>query len=144
VTRIDFYVVTDTKPEARLLVAARLTDKALSQGHRLFIHTSSKHHAEQLDGLLWSFKPASFIPHGQCSETTDHDEISEPVMIGWQQEPQYNDDILINLTRTAPTFFSRFQRVIEIVTQDSEDLAALRGAWRFYRDRGYPLTKHDL
>ena len=143
-TRIDFYVVTDTEPEARLLVAARLTDKALGQSHRLFIHTNDKHHAEQLDDLLWAFKPASFVPHRCCSATTEDNQANEPVLIGWQQEPKYHDDVLINLTRTAPAFFSRFQRVIEIVTQDSEDLAALREAWRFYRDRGYPLTKYDL
>jgi len=48
------------------------------------------------------------------------------------------------LTIGAPPFFSRFERVAEIVTQDPQFLEALRNSWRFYKDRGYPLHKHDL
>ena len=62
-TRVDFYVVSDASPEARLQVAARLTEKAQRQGHSLFINTSSESEAEALDELLWTFRPASFIPH---------------------------------------------------------------------------------
>jgi DNA polymerase-3 subunit chi len=43
-----------------------------------------------------------------------------------------------------PSFFARFERVAEVVTQDENSLQALRDAWRHYKDRGYPLTKHDL
>lgn len=138
-TRVDFYVVADAGPEARLSVAARLADKVLAKGHTLFINACDRQQAEQLDAMLWSYRSASFIPHSLCEESEN-----EPVVIGWGQEPTQHDDVLINLDSTAPTFFSRFSRVAEIVTQDHEHMDALRDAWRFYRDRGYPLTKHDL
>jgi len=44
----------------------------------------------------------------------------------------------------APAFFSRFERVAEVVTQEPDHLEALRAAWRFYKDRGYPLQKYDV
>ena len=138
-TRVDFYVVSDAGADARLKVAARLADKARGRGHRLFIHTADEQQARQLDDLLWSFPAASFLPHGLADTACDED-----IVIGWGQEPHGHDDVLINLAIGAPAFFSRFQRVAEIVTQDPQFLEALRKAWRFYKDRGYPLHKHDL
>ena len=53
-------------------------------------------------------------------------------------------DVIINATRSIPGCFSRFGRMAEIVTHDEAAIAASRDAWRFYRDRGYPLAKHEL
>ena len=138
-TRVDFYVVSEAGEEARLTVAARLVDKALSRGHRVFINAQNEQQARQLDQLLWTFRPESFIPHALAC-----DDANEAVVVGWGQEPVNHDDVLINLEYNAPVFFSRFMRVAEVVTQDEKSLDALRAAWRFYRDRGYPLLKHDL
>lgn len=138
-TRVDFYVVSEAGEEARLTVAARLVDKALSRGHRLYINAQTEQQARRLDEVLWTFRPESFIPHALVC-----DDSNAAVVIGWGQEPSNHDDVLINLEYTAPVFFSRFLRVAEVVTQDEKSLAALRCAWRFYRDRGYPLHKHDL
>ncbi len=55
-----------------------------------------------------------------------------------------HNDLLINLQLDVPPFFSRFQRVAEVVTQDDASLTALRQSWKFYKDRGYQLEKHDL
>jgi DNA polymerase-3 subunit chi len=138
-TRIDFYVVADSGLDARPKVAVRLADKALGAGHRLFINACDEQQAMSLSDLLWSFKPASFLPHALLG-TDDH----APIQIGWGQDPGEHNDVLINLSTSAPAFFSRFNRVAEVVTQDPAQLELMRNAWRFYRDRGYPLSKHDL
>lgn len=138
-TRVDFYVVSDAGANARLSVAARLADKAWHQGHRLFINAADQAQAHAFDELLWEFRPGSFVPHALANG-----DASEQVVIGWGQEPTGETDVLINLDISAPAFFARFQRVAEVVTQDPEHLEALRDAWRFYKDRGYPLHKHDL
>ncbi len=138
-TRVDFYVVADESPDARLQVAARLAEKAHRQGHALFINTCSESEAAALDELLWTFRSGSFIPHDPISENP-----KGSVVLGWGQEPEGHDDVLINLALTPPAFFSRFQRVAEVVTQEATALEAMRDAWRFYKDRGYPLQKHDL
>ncbi len=138
-TRVDFYVVPDAGSEAVLTVAIRLVEKARRMGHRLFIHSSDEQQAKRLDELMWEWPATSFIPHSLAS-----DDGNDPVVIGWGQVPDGHDDVLINLAPSAPTFFSRFHRVAEIVTQDPKHLDAQRRAWRFYKDRGYPLAKHDL
>jgi len=139
VTRVGFYVVQAARQEQRLQVAARLADKAFQQGHSIFINAVDEAQARSLDELLWSFRPASFLPHGLHGE-----ENSETIAIGWGQEPVGHDDLLINLQLEIPAFFSRFRRVAEVVTQDAESLAALRRSWSFYKERGYQLEKHDL
>ncbi|EED35765.1 DNA polymerase III subunit chi [Luminiphilus syltensis NOR5-1B] len=116
-----------------------MAEKAYHRGHRVLINADTESNAKTIDDLLWSQKAVSFVPHALMSSTTPED-----VTITWGQEPDNHDDVLINLALTAPPWFSRFQRVAEVVSQDPSALAALRDAWRFYRDRGYPLKKHDL
>jgi DNA polymerase-3 subunit chi len=138
-TRVGFYVVQDAEHSQRLQVAARLADKAFARGHRIFINAADRGQAEALDQLLWHFRPASFLPHGLVGE-----EHAETIAIGWGQDPERHSDLLINLQLEIPAFFSRFQRVAEVVTQDADSLAALRRSWTFYKERGYQLEKHDL
>ncbi len=138
-TRVGFYVVQAAARQERLLVAARLADKAFARGHRIFINAADEGQARSLDELLWSFRPASFLPHGLHGE-----ELADTIAIGWGQEPTRHNDLLINLQLGIPPFFSRFKRVAEVVTQDPDSLAALRRSWTFYKERGYQLEKHDL
>ena len=138
-TLVGFYVMQTSDPGQRLRVAARLADKAFQRGHRIFIHATDEAQATELNELLWSFRPASFLPHGLHGQ-----EHSESIAIGWGQEPDNHNDLLINLQLEIPSFFSRFARVAEVVTQEPDSLAALRKSWTFYKERGYQLEKHDL
>ena len=138
-TRVGFYVVQAQAPDERLRVAARLADKAFQRGHRIFINAADESQARQLDELLWSFRPGSFLPHALLVEKD-----ADTVAIGWGQDPAGHNDLLINLQLEIPPFFSRFQRVAEVVTQDPRSLEALRRSWQLYKARGYALEKHDL
>ena len=138
-TRIDFYVVKTAGADARLNVAARLTEKALGRGHRIFINCESADQLSALDSYLWEFKATSFVPHEVAGNHTD-----ERVVLGLAQGPRTHNDVLINLALSPPSYFAQFERVAEVVTQDEASLDALRSAWRHYRDRGYPLQKHEL
>ena len=138
-TRIDFYVVKTAGADARLNVAARLTEKALGRGHRIFINCVSAEQLSALDSYLWEFKATSFVPHEVAGNHTD-----ERVVLGFEQGPDTHNDVLINLALSPPSYFAQFERVAEVVTQDEASLDALRSAWRHYRDRGYPLQKHEL
>jgi DNA polymerase-3 subunit chi len=138
-TLVGFYVMQTSDPGQRLRVAARLADKAFQRGHRIFINATDEAQATELNKLLWSFRPTSFLPHGLHGQ-----EHSETIAIGWGQEPNNHNDLLINLQLEIPSFFSRFARVAEVVTQEPDSLAALRKSWTFYKERGYQLEKHDL
>lgn len=138
-TRVGFYVVKAADQSQRLQVAVRLADKAFQRGHNIYINASDEDQARCLDDLLWTYRPSSFLPHGLHGEQQ-----SDTIAIGWGQEPQGHNDLLINLELEIPEFFSRFRRVAEVVTQDPASLQALRRSWTFYKERGYQLEKHDL
>lgn len=138
-TRIDFYVLDDSDPAGRLRTACRLIQKAFGLGHRIHVHTGSAALSGQLDELLWTFRDVAFIPHEVEGEDPDC-----PVQICHEREPATAGQILVNLDARVPLFFSRFERVAEIVNQEPAVRDAGRERYRFYRDRGYELGHHRL
>ncbi len=140
-TRVDFYILEDTAADARQQFACRLAEKAWQQGHRVYIHTGDPTLSGHMDELLWTFRQGSFVPHGLDDDpAADEAEIH----IGHSEEPRHHDEVLINLGREIPLFFSRFKRVAEVVDADEENRRAGRERFRFYRDRGYPLESHSI
>ena len=70
---------------------------------------------------------------------------SSPVLIGDREAPDGDHwQVLINREKTVPLFFSRFERVCEIVDQDPEVKAAGRERYRFDQELGYAIRLHDL
>ena len=140
-TRVDFYVLPDGAPSGREKFACRLADIAYRRGQRVYVYTQSKEQAIGLDNLLWTFQPGSFLPH----ELYPSEAVADiPILIGHDCVPDSGHDVLINLTETVPNFFSRFDRVAEVINQDASVKEAGRERFRFYRDRGYALESHTL
>ncbi len=140
-TRVDFYVLAESDATAAELLACRLAEKIYKLGHQVYVHTESDAQAQRLDGLLWTFRPGSFVPHGrQGGESPEQ----VPVLIGCGEEPASHTDVLVNLATEVPGFFSRFERVAELVAGEPEQRAMARERFRFYRDRGYELQTHNL
>lgn len=136
-TQIDFYLLGGSDIAQRALFACRLTEKAFKLGHRVHLHMEDESAATELDALLWSFQPTAFVPHTLGSDTPSD------VVVDWRA-PAGDGDLLINLTLTVPTFFTRFKRVAEIVVDSDALQRPLRSNFRVYRDRGLTPTTHDL
>ena len=138
-TRIDFYVLQQDSLIARIHYACRLAEKIINQNHCVVIAVKDKLQAEEMSEYLWSFKPESFLPHHLQEEAGP-----APIVIVWSQDQDQFHDVLINLSDDVPEWFSRFQRVTEIVVQQQECLKLTRSHYQFYRDRGYPLKSHKI
>ena len=138
-TQVDFYVLPKNGSLTAHGAVGRIAEKALSRGHQIFVQVKDEAAASALHDSLWTFREASFLPHA-IAGTND----GEPLVIGWNDPPIEHDDVLINTTGAVPVHFARFGRLAQIVAPDAAKLEASREAWRFYRDRGYPLAKHDL
>lgn len=136
-TRVDFFQVDVN--ETALMFTCRLIEKAYRQGCCIYVHTESVPQAAELDELLWSFRADRFIPHALLESGTP-----APVHIGCGDDPGEHQDVMINLSGDIPHFFSRFERVTEIVPQETDKRTRARSNFRFYKDRGYPLNYHDL
>ncbi len=136
-TKIDFYTGSTDK----LRTACQLSHKAMQNGMRVVLSMPDAATADTLDKLLWHFPATAFIPH--CR--SDAQEAGQmPVVLDNGDERFPHHDLLISLHRECVTFFSRFERVIEIVGRDREDSSLGRERFRFYRDRGYELRHINL
>lgn len=140
-TQIDFYLLGDNSADGSDRVACRLADKAFRLGHRVYIYADDAGICKKLDQLLWTFSANSFIPHTLGLATKDDD---TPVCIGDQEPPTAFADVLISLSQQVPAFFSRFERVAEVVGASNNEKQQARERYRYYRDRGYQLQTHNL
>lgn len=138
-TQVDFYILPSESDHERQQFACRLTEKAFKLGHKVYIHSRDAEQAAAMDKLLWSFRSSSFVPHALQNDADD-----EPVIIGFEQPPAAFREVMINLSHDVPGFFSRFERVTEVVVTDPVITEATRENYRFYRNRGYPLKNHDM
>ena len=138
-TQVDFYVLPENGSLTGYAAVGRIAEKALSRGHQIFVQVADEATATALHDSLWTFRTESFLPHAIVGNDD-----GEPLVIGWDDPSLEHDDVLINTTGAVPGHFARFGRLAEIVAPDAATIEASREAWRFYRDRGYPLAKHDL
>jgi DNA polymerase-3 subunit chi len=142
VTRVDFYILGENASGDGPRTACRIAEKAYRLGQKIYMHTNSSQAASFLDEFLWTFRDGSFVPHAAAGSDAAAD---SPVIIGKGEEPDPGHrDLLINLADDVPLFFSRFERVAEIVAGDETGRKLARERFRFYRDRGYPLNTHEL
>lgn len=144
-TKVDFYTGSTDK----LRTACQLSHKAMQNGVRVVLSAPDAATADALDKLLWQFPATAFIPH--CR--SDADEAGQmpvlslskwPVVLDSGNESFPHHDLLISLHDECVPFFSRFERVIEIVGQDTEDSRMGRERYKYYKDRGYELSHTDL
>lgn len=136
-TQIDFYFHVEDK----LRTACSLSTKAYASGLRVLAFCRDRETGQKLSRMLWSAQASSFVPH--CA-SDDRLAPVTPVIIDHLGDKPAHDQVLLNLRAELPGFFSRFQRLIEIVCLDEEDRRLARERFRFYRDRGYEIRSHDM
>lgn len=136
-TKVDFYTGSTDK----LRTACQLSHKAMQNGLRVLLHTPDEAITEALDQLLWQYPATAFIPHCRSHDAAAQD---MPVVLGHREENFPHSELLISLHTACLPFFSRFERVIEIVSQDEEDARSGRERYKFYKDRGYEMRHFDL
>lgn len=133
-TRIDFHSNVGDAVE----YACRLLRKVYLAGQPVVV-TGEAGVLRALDERLWTFAPLEFVPHcgldsPQAAQT--------PVIFATELERAPHYQILLNLGPAVPAQFARFERLLELVGNGAEELAAGRERYRFYRDRGYTLNNY--
>ncbi len=126
----------------------RLVKKAWQQEKPVLI-VSEQAWLEELDDLLWTFSDTDFIPHAFVD--ADADEVSDEKVTVWlatanqlHTQAQNHAGFLIYCGDAHLEGFERFERLIEIVpSADPSKVEEARKRWRYYKERGYPLTSHD-
>jgi len=135
VTSIDFYTHVDD----RLAIAARIVAKAAAAHGSARVLTPDAATTDALDKLLWMLPATSFLPHCRMDSPLA---AQTPVWIDHALTHEGPAAVLVNLHPAPPPFFSRFERLAEIVGVD--DASTGRERYKFYRERGYELRAHDM
>jgi len=135
-TRIDFYFNAESKQRA----ACELAERAVRRGLRVLIYAPDDAVARCIGDELSGFRSIGFA-HCPSPDALAPD---TPLVIARDADAAIHDEVLLNLHDGAPRFFSRFQRLVEIVSRGDEDRAAARQRFRFYRERGYEIHHHDM
>jgi DNA polymerase-3 subunit chi len=126
----------------KLAYACRLLRKAVAAGARTAV-TASDDALERLDQQLWSFSALDFVPH--ClADAPARVVAASPVLLTADAQRAQGLPVLVNLGDLVPSGFERFERLIEVVSNDADDRALARERWRHYAARGYAIVRHDL
>ena len=134
-TEISFYTFAQDK----LTVARQIALKAYRQKLHVMLYVGDGPLADLLDQSLWAM--SGFLPH--CRDR--HPLAAQtPMLIGTSVDALARPDVLINLDDERPQSFSRFARLVEIVTAAEDDRLRARQRYRFYQERGYALNTVNL
>lgn len=142
-TRVDFYILKTSEPQARRLFACKLAEKAWRLGLKVFVQTDSESEDRIMDDLLWTFREGSFVPHALASGSAE-DLADTAVTIGHQDAPEGFCQLLVNLGTRPPSQAARFERLAEVVDQDEAVRHQGRLRYRQYREQGLELETHNI
>ncbi len=133
-TRIDFHSnVGDS-----LLYACRLVRKAYQAGQPTIV-LAEPARLRAFDEQLWTFSPLEFVPHCMADSALA---AQTPIVLAANLDHVPHYQVLLNLGAEVPAQFARFERLLEVVGNAHDELAAGRERYRFYRDRGYALNNY--
>lgn len=98
---------------------------------------------KQLSSQLWGLAPAEFLPHCMADAPPSVLANSPIILVSDLTDIGLQHDVLLHLGATLPSGFERFERLIEVVSQDDADVQPARQRWMHYKKRGYALTRYD-
>ena len=152
-TQIDFYLLKadhsappspdSENPglESQLPFACRLIEKIYRMDKKIYIHSSSEAQSGQISKSLWHQRKESFLAHGIINNSGES--TGSPIEIG-TRENTHNYDVMINLADEVPSFVGRFDRVVELVSDNQQIKEKARQRYTYYREQGYSIKTHDL
>lgn len=136
-TEIEFHRYAADKGK----FACALIEREWLAGRKVAVYTADSAQANAIDRLLWMYQQLKFVPHCRKGASVEAD---TPVVVIAAAEETQHHEVIVNLTDEPPPPFATYERLIEVVADDDADKARARDRYRYYRDRGYPLTVHDV
>ena len=134
-TEIGFYHLTRTPLERAL---PKLLEKVIGAGKRAVVRAGSQERVDFLNGALWTYEPASFLPHGTAQ---DGEAARQPIWLTAEDENPNGSQILILTDGASSNQVGEYERCLEMFDgRDQQAVEAARARWRGYKDAGHPLT----
>lgn len=130
-TEVSFYHLQRAPLERAL---PRLLERVLQSGLRAVILAGTSERVEQIDTLLWTYDPGSFLAHGTATEGFAAD---QPVYLTTDEENPNGASVLVLLDGVDAHYMSDFDRCLDMFDgKDAEAVDAARARWRAAQEAG--------
>lgn len=134
-TDVGFYHLTTTPLERAL---PKLLEKAVATGQRIVLMAGSDERVEALNALLWTYDPASFLPHGSAR---DGSAAEQPIWLTTKDENPNSAAILVLADGATSAHLKEYARCLDMFDgNDAEAVAKARARWSACKYEGHTLT----
>lgn len=132
---VSFYHVTRQEP---LQALARLMEKVHGQTLRAVIRARDEGRVKEVDSYLWTYNPASFLPHGTADSSQPD---MQPLYITAGDENPNGAKVLTLLDNVLPEDLSGYERVLYLFDgQDENQTGTARDHWKLLKSGGHSLA----
>lgn len=136
--RVGFYHLVEMPLEQAL---PRLLEKVSAAGHKVVLMAGSQERVGYLDGVLWTWNPDSWLPHGTAR---DGDGESQPIWLTDGEDNPNAADVLVLTDGVAPPSLAGYTRVLNMFDgRDDHAVETARALWRRWKDEGLELTYYQ-
>jgi len=137
-SRIGFYHLTSSSLEVAL---PQLLEKALAAGHKILIMAGSPERVQHLEAHLWTYDPASFLPHGAAR---DGSELLQPVFLSAIDDNPNQADLLVLTDGVSSERLNAFERCLNLFDgQDELAVTQARTRWKEWSAAGHELIYYQ-
>ena len=131
---VNFYHLNKTNTYFAL---CKLLNKAIGQGQKVLVRTSSAETTEEIDEILWSYDRTSFVPHSKLGDK--HTNLNPIYITNETDNPNYAKYLfIIDTSNFSVSEICKFQRTFILFTDgDKSFLNIARKLW-------VDLSKFDI
>jgi DNA polymerase-3 subunit chi len=116
-----------------------LLEKSLERGWRVVVQSTSQERTDALDAHLWTYRDDSFLPH---TSWRGGDAQDQPIVLVVEEANPNGANVRFLIDNAGlPTDAAAYDRMVLVFNgDDTEALAAARGAWTDCKARGFEVT----
>jgi DNA polymerase-3 subunit chi len=134
-TEVLFYHLEHRPLEA---VLPALLEKCLERGWKAVVQGGSPERLEAIDGVLWTYREDSFLPHGTVS---DGDPVVQPIYLTNDTDNLNDATVRFLIDGADPPDLTDYQRAIFIFDgRDEEAVGQARTQWKQASGQGHEVT----
>lgn len=134
-TDVSFYHLQRTSLERAL---PKLVEKVLAAGSRAVVMLGSDERVAELDSVLWTYDPNSFLPHGTARDGRPDD---QPAWLTAEDENPNGANVLILADGATSSQVAEFEKCLDIFDgNDAAALAAARARWQGYKNANHNVA----